>query len=138
MILSFTGFEEVKEALLAINVTPHIMEALEEEGDAILKDSQDNYVPVDEEDLKKSGKRHPAQISGKDIIVDITYGDAKTDPYALTVHETPSKYDPRTWVGKTINFQVGGPKYLEIPLFVALQSMDERLADKLNLDKIAS
>ena len=55
----------------------------------IMEDSQQNYVPVDKGDLKNSGQVTP-NVRGNNISITLSYGDEKTDPYAVAVHEHPS------------------------------------------------
>jgi hypothetical protein len=74
------------------------------QANSILNESKE-IVPVDNGDLKKSGKVEKPKITSNRISVDITYGgDAKA--YAWIVHEDPNAQhkDGQTY------------KYLEIPV----------------------
>jgi len=103
--------------------------ALYQEGQEIMSDSKENYVPVDLSTLKTSGHVELPEIKSTSITVTMGYGGAASE-YALAVHETPSRYDPPSWRGKTVHFNVGGPKYLEIPLNTAARTMAGRLAKR--------
>lgn len=107
--------------------------ALTNEANAILKDSQDFYVPVDKEDLKKSGKVHDPERKGTEVEVMITYGEGLDRDYAVAVHEIHSEHDPPSWVGKDINWTKPGtgPKYLELPFLAAQKGIEKRLANRL-------
>lgn len=107
--------------------------ALYLEAEHILRDSKDNYVPVDEGTLRDFGHVTKPERSGLDITLKIVYGGAAS-PYALAIHEHPSKYSPPSWQGKEINFspQGRGPKYLEKPFNEALPGMSARLAKRIS------
>ena len=118
------------------------------EAQAILKDSQDNYVPVETEELKESGEiiatklqkgifiapRRSLKLSHR---VEVTYGRTGGRDYALAVHEHPSTHSPPTWKGKSAS-QIKwskpgtGPKYLERPLRRAQRGMAGRLSVMLS------
>lgn len=111
-----------------------LRKALKEEGEDILYVSQHEYVPIAEGDLFNSGKVtviEDGTIDGLEVV--ISYGDEKTAPYALATHETPSGHDPPTWKGKAVQFETGGPKYLERPLFEAENGMIDRIGAKVKL-----
>jgi hypothetical protein len=105
------------------------------ESYAIMEDSRENYVPVDMGDLKASG-RVEQNVRGNNISVSLVYGDEKTDPYALAVHEHPSEFSPPSWQGVEVKFSPTGhgPKYLERPVKAAVKGMRERLAEDMKLD----
>lgn len=110
--------------------------AILNESYRVMEDSRENYVPVDMGDLKASG-RVEQNVRGNNISVSLTYGDEKTDPYALAVHEHPSSFSPPSWQGVPVVFSPTGhgPKYLERPVKAAIKGMRERLADDMKLDK---
>lgn len=104
-------------------------------AEEMLEDSKANYVPYDpdssEEHLRDTGKVLDPETSGDIISVKVQYGGTShTAPYAISTHETPSQYDPPTWVGKTVNFKRGGAKYLELPFKKTLSTLLSRLAEK--------
>ncbi len=63
--------------------------------------------------------------------VTLAYGTV----YALPVHETPSKHDPPSWVGKTVKFNVGGPKFLESAMKEAARGFGARMKRRV-LDRL--
>lgn len=122
-----------------------VKRALKIEAELVMASSKRHYVPVDLGTLRASGFVNEPVRTGKDVSVTMGYGGA-AKAYALTVHETPSEHDPRTWKGKEIQFGPGdrGPKYLERPLMAAVngtpdlstggleaRTMAERVADRV-------
>jgi len=105
------------------------------EGELIMTDSKRNHVPVDLGVLRSSGLVQEPERKGNQVTVRLGYGGAAA-PYALAVHEHPSKTSPPSWQGKVIRFSpLGrGPKYLERPFFGALRGMDKRLAKRMKVD----
>lgn len=112
-----------------------IKSGLVSEGESIMDRSKAEFVPRDQGNLAASGQVTVEGETGPldDFLVIMSYGDDKTAAYALTVHETPSGFDPPTWQGKEVRFTTGGPKYLERPLFEAEAGMLERIADRVKL-----
>ena len=104
----------------------NVYKALRQEGDDILKDSIQNYVPEDTRALKNTGK-----VEGPDAQGEVTI--SFSGPNALSIHEHPGNFDPPTWIGKTITFTVGGPKYLERPMRIASTGMARRIAAKVKV-----
>lgn len=102
---------------------------LEKEAHDILLVSQTQFVPIDTGELMRSGVVvGPNQAAdGHHVWFNIRYGVGGAQPYALAVHEHPSEHSPPSWHGKTVNFTVGGPKYLEIPLRLAGKGLIGRL-----------
>ena len=84
---------------------PVIAGSLNEIGDEIMVVS-DRQVPYDVTNLQKSGKNYGPEIRGSEVTVTLGYGGAGM-AYALAVHETPSAYDPPSWVGKDVQFRHG-------------------------------
>lgn len=112
-----------------------VREGMVAEGEDIMYRSQHEFVPIDEGDLFNSGQITVVE-EGRDIDkleVVLSYGDEKTNAYAIVVHETPSGYDPPTWKGKEVQFETGGPQYLSKPLFEAENGMIERIAGHIKL-----
>lgn len=109
--------------------------ALYQEGEEIMADSKENYVPVDTTDLKVSGHVELPDIAKDHVTVMMGYGGA-AEEYAVAVHEHLSWHSPRSWIiaeqSDDVHFTVGGPKYLEIPLNNASKGMGVRLAAKAN------
>jgi len=95
-------------------------EALRTEGELIMTDSKQNYVPVDLGTLGSSGHVLPVHIEkGEELSVELVYGGAAA-AYALIQHET-----------EEFNHTVGEWKYLEKPLRKAVAGMRERLAERV-------
>ena len=103
--------------------------ALFKEAESIMTASKESFVPVapDGGILKASGQVEIPDITLVGASVTMGYG-GDASAYALAVHEHPSKHSPPTWKGKQINWNVGGPKYLEKPLRNAMPGMAVRLA----------
>jgi hypothetical protein len=112
-----------------------VLKALYLEAELVITDAKRNYVPVDLGTLRNSGYVAPPEREGSKISVRFGFGGAAS-AYAITVHETPSKYDPLSWKGKAIQFhrKGRGPKYLEKPLKEALKGMAQRIADRIKLE----
>lgn len=91
--------------------------ALYAEGEAIMADSKENYVPIDEGTLKASG--HVVLSSGDAIEVTLAYGGPAA-PYALVVHEDLSAQHAH-----------GSAKFLERPMLSALPNLVENLKARL-------
>jgi hypothetical protein len=106
--------------------------ALYREAEAIMTVSK-TLVPVDLGALRNTGTVFPPEVRGATIVVEMGYGGPAVT-YAIAVHETPSKYDPPSWRGKSVHFTVGGPKYLEKPTLEAIPGMDARLAADMRRD----
>lgn len=101
--------------------------ALTQEGENIMGDSkEDTPVALDGGTLRASGHvKDPKTKRGKTEVI-LGYGTK----YAVAVHETPSKHDPPSWVGKTITFNVGGPKFLEKAMKKAAKGFGGRMIKK--------
>lgn len=122
--------EKVKRALYV-----QVQLALIEEAEVIMKRSNDEFAPKDTGNLIAESGVSVVE-SGQsldDLQVVLHYGGPRSDPYVLSTHETPSEHDPATWKGKEVQFQRGGPKYLEIPLLEAENGMAERVGSKVKL-----
>ncbi len=83
-------------------------------------------VPVDSANLKLSITVTKPKIRGTTVTTFVGAGGA-AQAYALAVHETPSQYDPPTWVGKQVKFRIGGPKFIEKPTHEAEKGYGRRL-----------
>lgn len=93
--------------------------ALYVEGEDIMGDSKDNYVPVDLSTLKNSGHVNLPEIDGSKVLVRLGFGGAAS-AYALRQHETPDYHHT-----------VGQWKYLETPALNAAAGMGKRLASRI-------
>jgi len=98
----------------------------------VMTRAKEEFVPSDQATLKDTGITSLPIYEGKNIIVELSFGGPAA-PYALTVHEHPSKHDPASWraamkAGKQIQFKpLGhGPGYLIKPL---LEEAETFLAD---------
>ena len=100
--------------------------ALTFEAEKIMSKSKRSFVPVDLGTLRASGHVQPPKITALGAEVTMGYGGAAA-PYALAIHEHPSQFSPPSWSGG-VNFRLGGPKYLEIPVNEAAAGMAVRLA----------
>lgn len=117
------GLPKVKKALKQLGAKgPKVLGgALFREGERIMGDSKENYVPVVTGDLRSSGHVQLPKVTAKGASVELGFGGPAA-PYALQVHENPN-------TGKTPDgSQVGGWKYIEAPFKKALKDMDERVA----------
>ena len=109
---------------IAPTIRRNTVKAMNMEGEAILTDSKQNYVPVDEGTLRNTGHvQHARHKPAGDIEVVIRYGPLIT---AIVIHELPD-FNPPSW-RSGVQFKRGGPKYLEIPLNLAVSGMAERIA----------
>lgn len=111
------GWDMISAKLSAISQmfpreTDHI---LLEMARKIIKDAQDNYVPVDTGALKASGFARIDDAGG----VELGFGGEGID-YALVVHENPAPYHP-----------IGQWKYLEEPVTAAMPGMLDNIAEVL-------
>lgn len=124
IIFRLSGLANVGKALSSIidDFEDVVGRALYQEGEAIMTDSKENFVPVDLGTLKSSGHVDQPRRSGKDVTVLLAYGGAAA-PYALIQHENPD-----------FIHTVGSWKYLEKPLNVALSGMAQRVAAKLEME----
>lgn len=106
-----------------------------EECEAIMSDSKENYVPVDEGILRSSGHVVQPEWQGDALIVVLGYGgDAAA--YAIAVHEHLSDHSPRSWkvaeaAGRPVRFTVGGAKFLELPMMHAEADLPARLGARI-------
>lgn len=131
-----------KIRLLALAADKQALRAIEKQAKKIMADSKKNYVPVDETDLKKSGRVTEGYYFGTKARVEMWYGGGKSAPYALAVHEHFStSYSPYSWkmAKKPVKFKpLGhGPKYLEIPLRKAALTMPHEIAKYMNVETLA-
>lgn len=141
------GDQEMRSRLRKLSsAAPRRMEqALRLEAEEIMTRSKQQYVPVDFGTLRSSGHVEPVKRLGKELSVTLAYGNAAA-PYALSVHEHPSRHSPPSWRGLppqrvlsvrgrkpwTLSPTGGrGPKYLERPMKRAISGMGDRIARQL-------
>lgn len=96
-----------------------LTQALYAEANEIMSESQE-IVPMKTGVLKTSGVVDLPYIQGDTVIVEMGYGGAAT-PYATRQHEDLDLNHPN---GKQA-------KYLETPLLEHLQTMEQRLTDRV-------
>lgn len=89
--------------------------ALLEEGERIMADSREHYVPVDLAILKGSGHVRLPEVDGGEVSVVLAYG-GPAEAYAIVQHENLDYHHT-----------VGEAKYLEKPLMAAQAGMLERV-----------
>lgn len=110
--------------------------ALKTEGEALVKNAQANYVPVDDDVLRQTGKVEVLPAMGRmGVEAIVSFGEGGASEYAIPVHEHLSQWSPPTWkaaelTGKGINWTKPGtgPKYLELPLGEARIGFASRIA----------
>lgn len=142
---------------MASKVPSVAAQALYLEGQRVMRQSQEHFVPVGHYPgggggtLKNSGKVDTPQrgnevtggaelgLTGKDWVVRLSYGGG-AQAYALAVHEHLSGHSPYSWrkaeeEGRPVKFRLPrtGPKYLERPLNAAKIGLSERIAEKVRL-----
>jgi len=118
-----SGLPKVMKALKSLgDKGPKAMGgALFREGESIMGDSKEKFVPVVTGNLRSSGHVDKPKITTKGASVELGFGGPAA-PYALAVHENPN-------TGKTAEgSRVGEWKYLETPYKQHLKDMDERVA----------
>lgn len=139
-----TGISEINRRLKDIekSMRDNLSTALEiEMQERVVDRAKNEFVPVGLGELKDSirlvkakveqGRTETGQYTeGADLVVRVIAGGPGID-HAVSVHETPSQYDPPTWQGKDVKFRVGGSKYLERPLFEAENGLLERIGSKV-------
>ena len=129
---------------LADQFEDKVSQALRVEAEQVMTTAKREYVPVDLNTLRSSGRVGDVERTGKDVQVSMSFGSAAA-AYALAVHEHPSAASPPTWQGKAIeeikSVRSGtpwslaegerGPKYLERSLNRAAKGMAARIAAKV-------
>ena len=137
MPFALKGVAEMKGKMLqaAKRQRENAKESLQAHAEEILEDAQENYVPVDEGNLRDSG----AVTVSDGLRVTIGFGDAATAAYAAAVHEHPSDFDPPSWrQADHVNFKPEGhgPKFLEIPFMAAVGTLPQSLASDLHVEHL--
>jgi hypothetical protein len=90
---------------------------LYQEGEHIVADAKENFVPVDLGALRDSGYVSLPATSGGRVSVEIGFGGASAE-YAVIVHEDLDAQHPNG----------GQAKYLEVPMLQRTQDLAARLA----------
>lgn len=141
------GDEEMRARLrrLASAAPGRMSQALRVEAEEIMTRSKQEYVPVDLGTVRSSGHVKPVETRGKEISVTLVYGNAAA-PYALSIHEHPSRHSPPAWRGKRPEQILSvrqrrpwvlspgggrGPKYLNRPMKRAIPGMGDRIARQM-------
>lgn len=109
--------------------------ALKKEAFRIMADSLEHYAPQDEGDLIKSSFINEPTKENGELTIQFGYGKGKAEEYAVALHEHPSRSSPPTWKGKELTFGKPGTgeKYLERPLFKAVDGMTGRLSNDIKI-----
>lgn len=102
-----------------------LSEALYYEGEAVMQDAKENYVPVKWGVLRSSGFVRAPRIEGTKLVVELGFGSAAAW-YAIIVHERPMVH-PERW-SKTYSGRRGQNKYLEKPMNKRARGFDVRMA----------
>lgn len=114
------------------------------EGEKIMTDSKENYVPVLNDILRTSGIVLQPEYDKATGAASVTLGfGGQAGAYALAIHEHPSEFDPPSWEGKgtasssshepptegvvTFHPTGTGPKYLEQPMVKASKGLTDRV-----------
>lgn len=143
--LTLTGISALQSRLREIDqsIRSSMNSALEKEAEEIARRSRDEFVPVGEGTLRDSIRVEKARVEqgrteigqwteGADLVVRVVAGGPEIS-HAVSVHETPSEFDPPTWEGKTVQFTKGGSKFLERPLLEAENGLAARIAGGVKL-----
>lgn len=142
--LELTGITEISKRLQDIekSMRDNLSNALETEmQERVVDRAKNEYVPVGLGALRDSIRLDKAKVEqgrtekgqyteGADLVVRIIAGGPGID-HAVSIHETPSEYDPPTWQGKDVKFKVGGSKYLEKPLLEAENGLLDRIGSRV-------
>lgn len=118
---------------IVANVKPLMALELKAFAEEVMKDSRDNYCPIQEPPendirLEETGTVDEPIITPEDVSVRLSYG-GEAHEYAIAIHEHVSEHTPPSWRGKAVSFRVGGPKYLERPVMEHSKDMPI-IADK--------
>jgi hypothetical protein len=114
---------DLRFGLTLDGIGPQLLEyaaaALFEEGEAIIADSRDHFVPVDEGILKGSGHVEPPERHGDEIRVTLAYG-GPAEAYAEIQHEN-----------ELFHHTVGQAHYLSEPLQLASGTLAHDVAARI-------
>lgn len=129
---------------IAVETRRNIVTAAVDEAESVASNAR-NLVPIESGKLESSIRVDKSELtqgrsaggqftSGSVVEVKVSAGGDDL-PYALAVHENPSRYDPPSWQGVDVQFKPAGrgPKFLERPLRDSERGMARRIADKVRL-----
>jgi len=130
MPFTLTGVQDVMRNLTVESrrISRAIPASVEGQTTSILAVAVQN-APERDGELRQSGRIEPIEVDGNTTKSLISFNAR----HAGATHEVHSRFDPPTWVGKAINFTVGGPKYLERALRASLPGLLRRIAFGLGL-----
>lgn len=94
-------------------------------------DLADSIQVVESESGLKQGRNELGQFSSEAIITYTVKAGGPNLPHTLAVHENPSKHDPPSWKGKTVNFTKGGSQFLARAFRDYEREMRTRLGKKI-------
>lgn len=143
MSIVWSGDEELQKRLRAApkKALSALAAALQVTAEVdVMTPSIDRFVPKDLGALANSGFVEEPRQRGNTVTVEMGYGGTAV-PYALAVHEHPSRHSPPSWRGKRadeINWNVAGsgPKYLEKPAEELRPHFDRRLGIRVKRQKL--
>lgn len=102
----------------------------------VLDRAKDEFVPVDEQELKDSGK---LLVSEKGFSATIVFSAR----HAIPVHEHLSQHSPYSWrvaesSGAGVRFHPAGrgPKYVEKPLMEEVPKLPKLMQDDLRVERV--
>lgn len=150
-ILDFSGLQKLLTKLSALGAKAETIAgaALYQEAEAIMTKSK-KRTPVDTGNLRASGSVQRPELSGGRMTVVLGYGgpvgvgnqggetNKEAVNYAIVQHEDMSldhskilskKESKRR--GGVVWGEIGGPKYLEVPMLEAVNGMEARLGAKI-------
>ncbi len=112
-----TGGPEMNASIgkLIVAMPKSLAAALYVWGNVVMADSKEHYVPVDTGVLRASGYVQAPVIESDKITMTLGYGGAAS-AYAAVQHERLDYHHT-----------VGGPKYLELPLYLHLEELGQVL-----------
>lgn len=89
--------------------------------------------PMQDGILRGTIETLPPKIEGKKVTVLVVAGGPAA-PYAIAVHEHLSEHSPSSWQPPAyVDFQVGGPKFLESALNDAMPSVPGEVGKHMSL-----
>jgi hypothetical protein len=116
---------------LEAGITEGITEVLEE----VAHESRTVWAPERDGDLRDSIRVLPARYErGQLVFQGEVFAGFPRLPHVVAVHEHLSQYTPPSWIkAGIVRFIKGGPKFLEIPLMLAVSSMPRKIARNIKL-----
>lgn len=149
-ILDFSGLQNLLRKLATLGAKAETIAsgAILLEAEKIMAKSK-KRVPVDSGNLRASGSVQGPEMSGGHMTVVLGYGgpvgvgnqgDTNKEPvnYAIVQHEDFSLSHQKVLSkkesarrGGSVTGDIGGPKYLEIPMLEAVNGMEARLGARI-------